>query len=324
MRTREFETPPAVEGRLDAWLASRLEDCSRSRTTRLIRDGQVLLDGRPTRPGARLAAGMRVTVRLPTPELPRPPRPQPVDFKLVFEDEDILVVDKPAGLVVHPAPGHSDRTLVNGLLHYCPSGLGKTGDSERPGIVHRLDRDTSGLLVVAKNDAAMAALIDLFKRRQVCKEYLVFVHGVPNPPAGRVETAFGRKPADRKRMGVLAEGGKPAVSEYRVLEGMKSDTALLEVRILTGRTHQIRVHMAHLGHPVIGDRVYGRRKRDRLLPLAPPRQMLHAWKLSLPHPIFKTPLRFAAEPPEDMRALLDALRPEKRPNPLFPRIEETS
>ena len=215
-------------------------------------------------------------------------------------------MDKPAGLVVHPAAGHPAGTLVNAVLHHCPGVLGVGGEA-RPGIVHRLDRDTSGLLAVAKTDAALAGLQAAFRDGAVRKTYLAVTCGVPDPPAGRLETLIGRSPRDRKKMAVVPRNGKPALTEWVVAEDFGA-AALLRVRIHTGRTHQIRVHLSSFGCPVAGDRDYGSAARDRALPFRPERQMLHAWRLAFPHPLTGEPLAFEAPPPADFQALLAALR----------------
>ncbi|MBQ3811090.1 MAG: RluA family pseudouridine synthase, partial [Kiritimatiellae bacterium] len=234
---------------------------------------------------------------------------QDIPLSVVYEDDAMLVVDKPAGLVVHPAAGHPDGTLVNALLAHCP-GVLSVGGERRPGIVHRLDRDTTGLLAVAKTDAALAALQAAFKSGAVKKTYLAIASGVPEPPRGTLDGAVGRNPADRKKMAVVSRGGRAARTDYEVAEDF-GRAALLRLRLHTGRTHQIRVHLASIGCPVAGDPVYGSAARDRAaLPVArrPARQMLHAWRLELPHPATGEPLSFEAPPPADFLGLLAALR----------------
>ncbi|MGN0876034.1 MAG: RluA family pseudouridine synthase [Kiritimatiellia bacterium] len=218
---------------------------------------------------------------------------------ILFEDPDILVVDKPAGMFVHPSPGHETGTLTDALLKRCPSMAG-VGSAERPGVVHRLDADTSGVMVLAKTQRAYLKLRELFEsHRDIRKTYLAVCHGAPTPKEGRLETTIGRKPWDAKRMAVDVPDGKRAVTEWTVL-GRQGPVALVEFRIETGRTHQIRVHAAHLGHPLAGDPLYGDAAKDRRLRTRPVRTLLHAVELSFPHPVTGRRLTFAAEPPADI------------------------
>ena len=218
---------------------------------------------------------------------------------ILFEDPDILVVDKPAGMFVHPSPGHETGTLTDALLKRCPSMAG-VGSAERPGVVHRLDADTSGVMVLAKTQRAYLKLRELFEsHRDIRKTYLAVCHGAPSPKEGRLETTIGRKPWDAKRMAVDVPDGKRAVTEWTVL-GRQGPVALVEFRIETGRTHQIRVHAAHLGHPLAGDPLYGDAAKDRRLRTRPARTLLHAVELSFPHPVTGRRLTFAAEPPADI------------------------
>lgn len=218
---------------------------------------------------------------------------------ILFEDPDILVVDKPAGMFVHPSPGHETGTLTDALLKRCPSMAG-VGSAERPGVVHRLDADTSGVMVFAKTQRAYLKLRELFEsHRDIRKTYLAVCHGAPTPKEGRLETTIGRKPWDAKRMAVDVPDGKRAVTEWTVL-GRQGPVALVEFRIETGRTHQIRVHAAHLGHPLAGDPLYGDAAKDRRLRTRPVRTLLHAVELSFPHPVTGRRLTFAAEPPADI------------------------
>ncbi len=294
----------AAAPRLDRWLAQRLQTLSRARLQALIAAGQITVDGAPTRASARLRPGQQVVVDIPPP-LPSLPLPEPLALDVVYEDRDLLVLDKPPGMVVHPAPGHAGGTLVNALLHHCRD-LGGVGGVLRPGIVHRLDKDTSGLMVVAKHDAALQALSAQFPAGRVGKTYLALVHGRPARAEGTIAAAIGRHPVDRKRMAANPARGKPALSHYRVVAAAGA-FALLRVRIETGRTHQIRVHLAHLGHPVAGDPVYGARARDRLTPETPARQMLHAAELEFDHPRDGRRLLFKRSPPADMRAFMQRL-----------------
>ncbi len=244
------------------------------------------------------------------PPVPAVPEPEDIPLDVVFEDDDLVVVNKPPGLVVHPAPGHFTGTLVNALLHHCPR-LSGIGGVARPGIVHRLDQDTSGLIVVAKSQPAMDALVKAFSsHRDIEKTYLAVCHGRPRLDAGRIKNLIGRHPVDRKRMAIVERNGKRAITTWRLLPNPRTlnstnpRTSLLECRIETGRTHQIRVHMASLGCPVIGDAVYGKRALDRQLDPVPARQMLHAWRLSLWHPVLNRKLDLEAPIPDDMSVYL--------------------
>ena len=292
--------------RLDAWLAARCApELSRSHIQSLIRDGHVTVDGEPASAKAHLEAGKRILIVLPPP-LPADPEPENIPLDVVYEDGDIIVINKPAGLVVHPAPGHPTGTLVNALLFHC-ADLGSIGGTLRPGIVHRLDKDTTGLLVVAKHEQALNNLAAQFQTGRTCKVYLALVHGSPQRESGMVSTTIGRHPTDRKRMAADPPRGKPAVSHYHVEERLGPVT-LLRVRIETGRTHQIRVHMSHIGLPIVGDPVYGNRALDRAIPNCPPRQMLHAAEFSFDHPRDGRRMSFSASPPADMAALLQSFR----------------
>ncbi len=291
--------------RLDVWLAS-VSELTRSRIKSLIASGCVSRAGAPVRGAAQAVhAGEVYVVDLP-PAAPTGLVPQAMPLDILYEDDSVIVVDKPPALVVHPAAGHGDGTLVNAILAHCPGILAIGGD-QRPGIVHRLDQDTSGAIVVAKTDAAMAALGEAFREGGVHKTYLAIVHGVPDPPEGRLETLIGRHPVHRQRMAVLQKGGRRAVTRYTVAETFR-DAALLRVAIETGRTHQIRVHMRHIGCPVAGDATYGNAKADAALPLPPSRQMLHAWRLAFPHPVHGGAIEIEAPPPADFTAVLEALR----------------
>ncbi|MBQ9431421.1 MAG: RluA family pseudouridine synthase [Kiritimatiellae bacterium] len=285
--------------RLDAWLASHAPELSRARIQALIKSGDVTVDGAPVKANTKARLGSRIVVSVPPP-VPAEPAPEEIPLSVVYEDSDCLVLNKPAGLVVHPAPGHSGGTLVNALLAHCRDLKG-VGGVERPGIVHRLDKDTTGLMVVAKNDAAMAGLVRLFQSGGIRKEYLAWTRGVPSPERGTVNTLIGRDPRHRQRMAVVPVNGKPAVTEYRVEERC-DPFALVRCRIETGRTHQIRVHMRHIGCPIVGDPVYGKPAADRQLAVVPDRQLLHAALLAFAHPVTGQPLRFEAPPPADFAA----------------------
>ena len=317
----EVVAPPDAAGtRADRFLAEAIGGLSRSRVKALIEAGAVSRDGAPlTEPSEAVRAGVRYTLRVPRPT-PATPAPQRIPLTILYEDRDLLVIDKPAGLVVHPAPGNPDGTLVNAVLAHAAEDLTGIGGEARPGIVHRLDKDTSGVMVVAKSERAHTALSAAFAERDLDREYLALVWGLPATREGEVEAPIGRHPTDRKRMAVVApkgaRGGKPALTRWRSERGFGTAAALLRCRLATGRTHQIRVHLAHLGHPIVGDPVYLRRTpaAARALPeaarealLAFPRQALHAETLGFAHPVTREALRFRAAPPSDMAALLDLL-----------------
>lgn len=285
--------------RLDAFLAAAHPEISRSRWKQLIEAGQVSMNGAPVRKSnTSLSPGVELRCDLPDPA-PAGLVAADIPLAILYEDADLVVLDKPAGLVVHPAPGHAADTLVNALLHHC-SDLQGIGGELRPGIVHRLDKDTSGVLVVAKNEQAVANLVAQFSSHTVEKEYLALVWGAPKPPAGLIERPIGRHPTHRKKM-AITEKGRPATTRYETL-ATGPLAALLRVRIETGRTHQIRVHLAHLGHPVVGDATYGRARHGLPDGLALPRQMLHAHCLKIAHPRDGRPLAFTAPPPPDFLA----------------------
>ena len=285
--------------RLDAWLAAAHPALSRSRWKQLIEAGAVALNGAPVlKANAALAAGDELRCVLPDPE-PVGLVPADIPLAVLHEDADLIVLDKPAGLVVHPAPGHAADTLVNALLHRC-ADLQGIGGELRPGIVHRLDKDTSGVLVVAKNEPTHAALVAQFAAHSIRKEYLALAWGTPKKRSGTVELPVGRHPVHRQKMAVT-EKGRPAVTHYEVL-AVGPLASLLRVRIETGRTHQIRVHLAHLGHPVVGDVVYGRARHGLPADLKIPRQMLHAHVLEIVHPRTGRPLVCTAPPPADFLA----------------------
>ncbi|MBO6724057.1 MAG: RluA family pseudouridine synthase [Rhizobiaceae bacterium] len=321
----------AVGARLDQWLASALDGrFSRSRLQALIRDGHVAIGGvAVTEPKRKLVVGDRIRLVTPEPE-PAEPRGEAIPLTILFEDADIIVIDKPAGLVVHPGAGNPTGTLVNALIHHCGASLSGIGGVRRPGIVHRLDKDTSGVMVAAKNDIAHRALADAFadhgRSGGLERAYKALVWGIPQRPAGTIDAALGRAGADRTRRAVVPEGrpdARHAITAYSVLERYdfsadgKADTALVECRLETGRTHQIRVHMAHIGHPLIGDRDYGAAfftKANRLpeplrdIVSAFPRQALHAWLLAFDHPVTGERMRFETELPADLSALVDGFR----------------
>jgi len=284
--------------RLDVFLSRRCSELSRSHARRLIDEGLVLVDGRPAKPSYQLTPGATVNVTIP-PAQPIELLPEQIPLTIIYQDQDILVVDKPAGLTVHPAPGHPRGTLVNALLAICPD-LQDIAGTLRPGIVHRLDKDTSGLLVVAKNDRAQGSLSQQLKDRDVHKTYLALVHRAPRPPEGIIEAPIGRHPRNRKKMAVVA-GGREAETRYRTRQTFDG-YALLEVQPVTGRTHQIRVHLAAVGHPVVGDTTYGR--RSALIA----RQFLHAWRLAFTLPSSGRLVEFESPLPADLREALEMIR----------------
>jgi len=281
--------------RLDKYVCQQLPELSRARVQKLIADGRITVNGQPAKPGLKLNTGDRLEVAIP----PTPPEqllPEAVPLDILYEDDDLLVVDKPAGLTVHPTPGHISHTLVNALLAHFPH-LADIGDWLRPGIVHRLDKDTSGLMLVAKSSAAQANLIGQFKSHSVTKAYMVLVKGRLTPENGIIEAAIGRDPRHRQRMAVVA-GGREARTEYQVVRYI-GDYTLLEVRPETGRTHQIRVHLGAIGFPVAGDKIYGVK--------APflARQFLHACRLGFSLPSTGEYIEFKSELPADLEQALE-------------------
>jgi 23S rRNA pseudouridine1911/1915/1917 synthase len=315
--------PDDVGARLDRFLAGRVPSLSRTRLKELILAGAVRLGARPAEdPGYRLKAGDRITLRVP-PAAPAKPAAEPIPLRVVHEDADVIVIDKPAGLVVHPAAGNRTGTLVNALIAHCGDSLSGIGGEKRPGIVHRLDKDTSGLLVVAKTDRAHRALAAQFadhgRSSDLERAYLALVWGVPKPPQGAIDAPIGRDPRSRVRMAVRT-GGRRAVTHYAVsatyngADG-KPIASLVECRLETGRTHQIRVHMAHLGHPLLGDAVYGAGFRSkegglsatvRAAVAALGRQALHAYRLGFSHPATGKFLAFESKLPADLAAVVKA------------------
>ncbi|MGD9810272.1 MAG: RluA family pseudouridine synthase [Sphingobium sp.] len=302
--------PGSAGARLDKALAGLVPSLSRERLKALILEGQVSGGGIPVRdPARKVEPGQRFTLHIPE-AAPAEALAQDIPLSITYEDAHLIVVDKPAGLVVHPAAGNLDGTLVNALLHHCGGSLSGIGGVARPGIVHRIDKDTSGLLVVAKSDAAHEGLARQFKDHSISRRYLAIVAGVPRPASGTVDTWIGRSDHDRKKMAVQREGrGKHAVTHYRTVEPFNA-AALVECRLETGRTHQVRVHMAHIGHPLIGDPVYGGRTKQKLggdkHKLR--RQALHAAALGFIHPVTGEKLDFESALPADMQELLSQLR----------------
>ena len=338
----------AAGSRLDKWLAEAGVGMSRSRLRTLIEEGRVTANGAPaTDPSAKVIAGAVYSIDLPPPTAAEP-QPEAIPLDILFEDKHLIVINKPPGMVVHPAAGQETGTLVNALLHHCGAGLTGIGGVARPGIVHRLDKDTSGVMVAAKSEEAHTALTAMFAAHDIERIYLAVTRGAPRPLIGRIETNIARSQSDRKKMAVVKEkhfradawsndpyadgddtlAGKPAITNYRVLEtfgrldamGTQPAAGLVECRLETGRTHQIRVHLAHIGAPVLGDQTYGKHRwlkaegrgpafeRATATAKAFPRQALHATVLGFVHPITQEALRFERGPPADMSDLIDALR----------------
>ncbi|MEA3081672.1 MAG: rRNA synthase [Sphingomonadales bacterium] len=314
-RTIDVRMAPAHAGwRLDRALADAIPILSRERLKALIRGGAVEAGGQPVRePALKVRGDEAFRVAVPEPA-PAPNAPQDIPLKVVFEDEHLLVVDKPAGLVVHPAAGNLDGTLVNALLHHCGGSLSGIGGVARPGIVHRIDKDTSGLLVVAKSDVAHEGLSKQFAAHSIDRRYLAIVNGVPKAAEGTIDAPLARSAANRKKIAVveakdLHRRGKQAVTHWRRLQPLR-DGALVECRLETGRTHQVRVHMASIGHPLVGDPVYGRAGKTHgnlLKELQFHRQALHAAELGFTHPVSKRRLSFSSPMPPDMQELFNAL-----------------
>jgi 23S rRNA pseudouridine1911/1915/1917 synthase len=312
------QAAPADAGlRLDRFLADRLTEVSRSRVKNLILDGAVTRNrvattdvSEPVQPGA------TYTITFPPPD-PATPAGEDIPFPILYEDAHLLVLNKPAGLVVHPAPGNPDGTLVNALIAHCGASLTGIGGERRPGIVHRLDKDTSGLMVVAKTEPVHTALSAAFTAREIDRHYQAICWGLPNPSAGAITGDIGRDQRDRKRMAVVTRNGKPALTNYHLIRGFGAAAALLSCKLATGRTHQIRVHLAYAGHPLIGDPVYLKRRPAaagglaepaRAAALDFPRQALHAETLGFLHPATGKTLHFTAPPPDDFMQLIHTLQ----------------
>lgn len=292
--------------RLDRQIQLLYPGFSRSRIEGLVKAGHVTVNGAvATKAGMKTTADDEIEVEIPPP-VPAVPEPEDIPLDVIFEDGDILVLNKPAGMVVHPAPGHAAGTLVNALLHHCPD-LAGIGGVVRPGLVHRLDQDTSGVMVVAKSQRAMDMLVkDFATHTNLEKTYIAVCHpalkGAPGHglKSGRIENLIGRHPVDRKRMAIVERNGKRAVTLWRRLSGDDAPLAVIECRIETGRTHQIRVHLSSIGYPIAGDSLYGKSALDRRLERPPARQLLHSWKLKLRHPVTRRDMTFVAPLPEDV------------------------
>jgi 23S rRNA pseudouridine1911/1915/1917 synthase len=305
--TKTFFVPPKANGeRLDRWLSAQLPELSRSRVQKLIREGHVRIDGQTvTKPHMPLRAGSHIELEIP-PDAGPDLVPEPMDLEILYEDDDLVVVNKPSGVVVYPAAGHTRGTLVQGLLH--SRKLSSVGAPRRPGVVHRLDKETSGAIVFAKTDLAHYELIQQFKARQVKKIYLALVHGLVTEDVGRIEAAIGRDPRHREWMTVRTHSGKAALTEFHVLACFPDEErTLLWVRPHTGRTHQIRVHLSAIGHPIVGDPVYGPKSR----PKGAKRLMLHAWGLRFIHPRTGEWIEVTAPPPPEFQPYLKAASAKK-------------
>ena len=300
---RILEVTPDFDGkRIDQCLAASFSDCSRSFLQKLLKDGKVSINGKTQKASSKVAAGDAVLVLLPEPEeLNVDPENIPLD--ILYEDDDLLVVNKPKGMVVHPAAGHYSQTLVNGLMYHCRGELSGINGVMRPGIVHRIDMDTTGVLIVCKNDFAHNSIAEQLKVHSITRKYYAIVHGVIGEDEGTVDAPIGRHPVDRKKMSINYKNGKHAVTHYRVLERFKQFT-YVECQLETGRTHQIRVHMASLNHPLLGDSVYGPSK----CPFKLQGQTLHAGVLGIIHPRTGEYMEFSAPLPEYFENLLEKLR----------------
>lgn len=308
--------PPDLAGqRLDKALAPLFPELSRARLQALIAEGRLSADGQPVTDASRKARAGTYSLLIPPPA-PADPEPEAIPLSILYEDEHLIVVDKPAGMAVHPAPGTPSGTLVNALLHHCGASLSGVGGVARPGIVHRLDKDTSGVMVAAKSDAAHKGLSALFATHDIDRLYVALTRGAPSPPSGTIATRIGRSPGDRKKMAVLRAGGREAITHYEVKAAFgppaRPLAAQVACRLETGRTHQIRVHLASKGSPCLGDPVYGAGQpaatvREAIQAAGLKRQALHAAVLGFVHPITGQTLRFETPLPPDMAALRDAL-----------------
>jgi len=303
-----------IGSRLDRFLADTWPAISRSRIKSLLLDQAVQLNGQIIlNPSYRVKAGDAIEMVIPAAE-ELDVQPQKMDLNIVYEDEHLIVIDKAAGLVVHPAPGNYDNTLVNGLMYHCGDSLSGIGGVKRPGIVHRIDKDTSGLIVIAKSDAAHAGLSALFEAHNIDRLYTAIVWGTPNPPDGTIEGNIGRHPKQRKKMTVVGPNtGKHAITHYTTIKRMALAASIIECKLETGRTHQIRVHLTSMGHPLVGDQTYGGPTRNKLSRLSKevqnytrnfPRQALHAKILGFKHPITGDDLNFESDMPDDMKELV--------------------
>lgn len=297
-----FEIQEDQQMRLDKYLAEQFPEQTRSYLQKLIKDGEVTVNGKNVKTGYQLSKGEEVCVNIPEPK-ELDVEPQKMDLDIVYEDEDVILINKPKGMVVHPAPGHTTDTLVNGLLYHCKDNLSGINGVARPGIVHRIDRDTTGILIVCKNDMSHNSIAAQLKEHSINRRYRALVHGNLKEDTGTVEGPIGRHPIDRKKMSINEKNGKPAVTHYTVLERFGNYT-LIECKLETGRTHQIRVHMTSIGHPLVGDEVYGPAK----CPFKLQGQCLHAMVLGFVHPRTGEYMEFSADLPEYFEDLLRKLR----------------
>ena len=297
-----FEIQEDQQMRLDKYLAEQFPEQTRSYLQKLIKDGEVTVNGKNVKTGYQLSKGDEVCVNIPEPK-ELDVEPQKMDLDIVYEDEDVILINKPKGMVVHPAPGHTTDTLVNGLLYHCKNNLSGINGVARPGIVHRIDRDTTGILIVCKNDMSHNSIAAQLKEHSINRRYRALVHGNLKEDTGTVEGPIGRHPIDRKKMSINEKNGKPAVTHYTVLERFGNYT-LIECKLETGRTHQIRVHMTSIGHPLVGDEVYGPAK----CPFKLQGQCLHAMVLGFVHPRTGEYMEFSADLPEYFEDLLRKLR----------------
>lgn len=297
-----FEIQEDQQMRLDKYLAEQFPEQTRSYLQKLIKDGEVLVNGKSVKTGYQLSKGDEVSVNISEPK-ELDVEPQEMDLDIVYEDEDVILINKPKGMVVHPAPGHTTDTLVNGLLYHCKDNLSGINGVARPGIVHRIDRDTTGILIVCKNDMSHNSIAAQLKEHSITRRYRALVHGNLKEDKGTIEGPIGRHPVERKKMAINERNGKPAVTHYTVLERFGNYT-LIECVLETGRTHQIRVHMTSIGHPLVGDEVYGPTK----CPFKLQGQCLHAMVLGFVHPRTGEYMEFSAELPEYFEDLLRKLR----------------
>ncbi|MCP4372308.1 MAG: RluA family pseudouridine synthase [Deltaproteobacteria bacterium] len=297
--------------RLDVVVASVISDCSRSYAAKLIVEGHIHVQGENKKPGYKVKAGEKIKAKVPAPTSAIF-EPEPIEIEILFEDEHLIVINKRAGIVVHPAPGHYSGTLVNALLHHCPD-IGTISGEIRPGIVHRLDKDTSGTLVIAKSSIIHEALSKQFKSRTIKKEYLALVHGEMAFDSGSINLPIGRHPVHRKQMSTKSKKGREAETLWEIRERFKNAT-FIKIQLKTGRTHQIRVHCAAINHPVVGDRVYGTKKVESNLlnrfgiKEKVKRQMLHAWHLKIFHPALQKEMSFESPIPQDMKECIKTLQ----------------
>ena len=291
--------------RLDSFLTKKLDNVSRNYISKLIKDGSIIINGKRSKARYIVKKGDLISIKLPKPK-ELEVLGENIPLNIVYEDRDILIVNKPQGIVTHPAPGNTTGTLVNGLIYYDET-ISEVGDIARPGIVHRLDKNTSGLLIVAKNQESYKSLVEDFKTRKIKRKYMALVYGKFSLKEGTINAPIGRHPVDRKRMAVVYENSKEAITDYKVLEEFK-DYSLLEIHLQTGRTHQIRVHMAYLKHPIVGDGIYSRRKNEFKIH----NQLLHAKSLGFYHPRTKEYMEIESDLPEEFSNIVELLRKRNR------------